>query len=332
MKYFIYLFLLFSLSFCSEKNTEIPEFYSHVDQTIWVVDDIENVMKHWRILGFDQIMYLDTVEVNLVGSKNKERVILALANLGGADITWIQPLDGKSVFSRFHDSYGDGALALVHRVVDPKDLKAELSRLRRTGMQVLEEIKITTGKGNLHYFIMDSYDQGKYFLGFVTGNERLDLSKELTAANLHGMRINQYAFAILDPEPVSEYWSRIGLPEFQLNHPELGKPHYYGRPADHDLMQGWQRHGSVAYEWCIPLRNPTVYDDHIKKHGEGIHHLAFSVKDMDVVLEDYVSKGYVVSMGGTWGEEGKRGSGRYEYLDLEHAGGLTMELLWNFSE
>lgn len=33
------------------------------------------------------------------------------------------------------------------------------------------------------------------------------------------------------------------------------------------------------------------------KHGEGIHHLAVYVDDMDQVLEDYTSKNYVISMG-----------------------------------
>jgi hypothetical protein len=50
---------------------------------------------------------------------------------------------------------------------------------------------------------------------------------------------------------------------------------------------------------------------------------------MDKVLDDYENKGYVNSMGGTWGEAGKPGSGRYEYIDLENAGGVTVELLWN---
>ncbi|HAQ19166.1 MAG TPA: hypothetical protein DCR40_08040 [Prolixibacteraceae bacterium] len=86
----------------------------------------------------------------------------------------------------------------------------------------------------------------------------------------------------------------------------------------------------MAYEWCIPVKRPIVYADHIKLHGEGIHHLAFSVNDMDKVLNDYESLGYKNSMGGTWGEKGKPGSGRYEYIELEKAGGVTMELLWNY--
>jgi catechol 2,3-dioxygenase-like lactoylglutathione lyase family enzyme len=146
------------------------------------------------------------------------------------------------------------------------------------------------------------------------------------------MKINQYAFAIRDPEPVSDFWHSMGLPELQISHPELGDAMYYGELTDHKLYQGWQRHGTVAYEWCIPVKPPIVYEDHIQKHGEGIHHLAFSVSDMDKVLSDYTSRGFVVSMGGTWGEKGKAGSGRYEYIDLEDSGGVTMELLWNFPE
>ena len=53
---------------------------------------------------------------------------------------------------------------------------------------------------------------------------------------------------------------------------------------------------------------------------------------MDAVLQDYTARNYTNTMGGTWGEEGKPGSGRYEYIGLEQAGGLTVELLWNYIE
>jgi len=53
---------------------------------------------------------------------------------------------------------------------------------------------------------------------------------------------------------------------------------------------------------------------------------------MDEVLDDFRERGFTVSMGGTWGEDGMPGSGRYEYIDLEWAGGLTLELLWNYNE
>jgi hypothetical protein len=78
------------------------------------------------------------------------------------------------------------------------------------------------------------------------------------------------------------------------------------------------------------LRNKwSVYDDYIRKHGDGILHLAFDVKEKDPVIKDFTEKGFTISQGGTWGETGKPGSDRYEYIDLEKADGVAVELLWS---
>lgn len=332
MKNTILILCLMVLYSCGKKSAvtiEIPDHFEQVDQVLWVVNDLTSTMSHWASLGFNQVIDLDTVDANMKMAGKTVRLRMAKANLGGANITWIQPLGEASVFSEFHNSYGDGAMSLVHRMESNETLQAELTRLSGIRLNIKEEINILTSKGYLYYVLIDTRDGGKYYLGFTCGNEDLKMMQELSHENFHNMKINQYAFAIRKPEKVSDYWHKIGLPEFQISNPVLGNTHYYGKITDHKLIQGWQRHGTIAYEWCIPVKPPIVYEDHINKHGEGIHHLAFNVDDMDKVLEDYRSKGYVVSMGGTWGETGKPGSGRYEYIDLEKAGGLTMELLWN---
>jgi 4-hydroxyphenylpyruvate dioxygenase-like putative hemolysin len=334
MKNITWILILLFLFSCGEKTTKVPVQFTHVDQVIWVINDLDNTISHWENLGFTQVINLDTVRANLTKAGKTVKLKLARANLGGANITWIQPLEGESVFSEFNKSYGDGAMSLVHRLDNNKEaLQDELKRLSGIGVKVKEEISIETAKeGNLYYVLMDTRDEGKYYLGYTCGNEDLQMIQGLSSENRLNLKINQYAFAIKNGNEkfVSAYWHKIGFPEFEINHPELGKKHYYGKPVNHDLIQGWQRQGDVSYEWCIPVTTPIVYDDHIKMHGEGIHHLAFTVEDMDKVLEDYKSKGYVVSMGGTWGEEGKPGSGRYEYIDLPNAGGVTMELLWSY--
>lgn len=332
MKYLIVPLLFICLCSCGRKTSKLPEYYKHVDQVLCVVDNLGNVINAWKTLGFEQVILFDEVDVKQLKSGRNLKVKMALTNLGGSNLVWIQPMEGESVFSQFHLSNGDGAMSLIHRIENPGALQKELKRLKKCDLSVLEEVEIAACKVNFHYFIMDSREQGKYNLGFVAGVDDQKIWQELVPANLHNLKINQYAFAIRQPEPVSEYWQKIGLPEFQINHPVLGNKHYFGTTVDHDLIQGWQRHGSVAYEWCIPVTTPIVYDDHIKRHGEGIHHLAFSTEDMDKVLDDFKSKSFLVSMGGTWGEEGKPGSGRYEYIDMEKAGGLTIELLWNFKE
>ncbi|MDF1574057.1 MAG: VOC family protein [Bacteroidales bacterium] len=311
---------------------DLPGAYQYVDQVLWVVSDAENTMVKYRELGFDQFRDLGTVEVKSWKTESVSMARLICANLGGAHVNWIQPLEGESVFNDFLIAHGDAAMSLVHRFPDVNELKEEIGRLEELGTGVLDQISMKTSEGELAYVLMNTEADGKYVLGFTYEDHGLAVHTALCDDNQLELRLNQYAFAIKDPKPVSAFWKRIGLPELEIRHPELGEPMYYGKPAGHELIQGWQRHGEIAYEWCIPVKPPIVYEDHIKLHGEGIHHLAFSVKDMDVVLEDFTSKGFVVSMGGTWGEKDKPGSGRYEYMDLEQAGGLTMELLWNYPE
>jgi hypothetical protein len=314
------------------KASDIPAVYNHVDQVLWVVSDVESAMESYQELGFSQIKDLGKVTATLESSGKRQKIRLVCANLGGAHVNWIEPLKGNSVFSDFLEENGDGAMSLVHRFPDDGSMEKEIDRLKNLGIGELERISIQTGNGELRFVLMDTRREGKFNLGFICDDDKTDMFRTLSAENRDGLKLNQYAFAIRDPEPVSTFWHQIGLPEFQINHPVLGETHYYGEIVDHQLIQGWQRHGDIAYEWCIPVKPPIVYEDHIQLHGEGIHHLAFSVEDMDQVLEDFTARGYVVSMGGTWGEKGKPGSGRYEYIDLEKAGGLTMELLWNYRE
>jgi len=324
------MLLLILFISCAEDRTSVPDHFKEVDQVIWVVKDLEMVISNWRNLGFKNIIDLDTLIAKVNSDGSSIPLKIAKANLGGANITWIPPLELNSLFGRFQSDYGDGAMSLVHRFKDKQSLSMEIDRLSRLGVDLLEEVTVTSPEGELYYIFMDTQDPGKYILAYTYGEADSRYFSTLNSDNLHHMRINQYAFAIRKEESVSTFWASVGQPEFQINYPELGNMHYYGEPTDHELIQGWQRHGTVAYEWCIPVKPPIVYDDHIRTHGEGIHHLAFTIDNMDEVLEDYESKGYVNSMGGTWGEKDRPGSGRYEYINLEGAGGVTMELLWNF--
>lgn len=314
------------------QSQDIPGCYKHVDQMFWVVNDMDRTIEAYKKLGFNQFADLEIVYIESKKIKSPTTARLVRANLGGAWVNWIQPMTGNSIFHEFIKENGEGAMSLVHRFPSKREMKQEVKRLSNLGVGVADKMTFISGAAEMEYVFLNTAEKGKYTLGFVYENQGMETFEDLEAENRNGLKLNQYAFAIVDPAPVSEFWSSLGLPELEIRHPELGDPMYYGEPADHDLNQGWQRHGDIAYEWCIPLKAPIVYDDHIKLHGEGIHHLAFSVADMDQVLDDYTARDFVVSMGGNWGEKGKPGSGRYEYIDLEKAGGVTMELLWSYRD
>ena len=105
---------------------------------------------------------------------------------------------------------------------------------------------------------------------------------------------------------------------------------YRGKPGAFEMKLGWQRHGDVAYEWILSTKGPDIYLDHMNSHGEGFHHLAFQVDDMDADIAWWEERGYEASMSGGWGEKGKQGSGRFTYVDIHSVGGTDVELLWSF--
>jgi catechol 2,3-dioxygenase-like lactoylglutathione lyase family enzyme len=133
-----------------------------------------------------------------------------------------------------------------------------------------------------------------------------------------------------DLERVSKFWARLGLPEMSFTHPALWDLRYHGQPGQFDAILGWQRHGSVVYEWIQPTAGPTTYVDHMNKHGEGLHHIAFTVTDIEQEKSRWSTIGFPTSQSGAWGERDQAGYGRFAYQDTHSIGGTEIELLWNY--
>jgi catechol 2,3-dioxygenase-like lactoylglutathione lyase family enzyme len=70
----------------------------------------------------------------------------------------------------------------------------------------------------------------------------------------------------------------------------------------------------------------------MEKHGEGFHHIAFEVPDLDAEVSRWNALGFPFVQGGAWGEKGKPGWGRFAYQDTHPIGGADVELLWNYRE
>lgn len=310
---------------------QVNSVYKKVDHILWVVHDLKKVQKGWIEIGFSEIEELKKVKLISHGLKeNKGTIKASIAHLGGANALWIQPLSGETIFSKYLNKNGEGAVALIHKVKDNEQLHELTQMLARANIGKIATYTLQTKTGDLKYTIMDTREKGKYYLGFVI-DERTG-SNAFEGNNQLNMKFTQYAFAIENEIPVSDFWASAGLPELEITHGAVTDKKYFERSADFDMKLGWQRHGSIVYEWCIPLKPPTVYADHIRMHGEGIQHFGFSVEDIDETMDFFVQKGYKISMSGGWGEKGKKGSGRFAYVDLSSIGGMTLELLWNFRE
>jgi hypothetical protein len=326
MKFIKYLLAFIFICQVKPNMAQIPDYYKEVDRVVWIVNDLQSVMNGWQSLGFTNMMDHGLVTMWNQPSGNLN-VYMASANFGGARITWIQPDSKNNLFSEFLSQGGDGAFSLMHRVPSFEVMQEELQRLKNLDIKPLMEGSVSTDDGPVNYVFLDTQHGGKYVLGLITGQDDM---ADFDGDNQLGMKFTQFAFAIDDPDPVSLFWAGLGFPPLEITHGETWGKEYYGKSADFDMKLGWQRHGNIVYEWCIPLKGPTVYADHIRTHGEGIQHFGFNVQDMDQAIAFFKDQGYDISMSGGWGEKGKPGSGRFAYVDTEKVGGETIELLWSY--
>jgi methylmalonyl-CoA/ethylmalonyl-CoA epimerase len=331
VKTMVLVFVAAMLGRAAMLYAQLPECYREVDHVIWVVGDLKSVVKGWKSMGFSGIR-----EINYITLKEERKPAIrakaAVANLGGLKVFWLEADKMGGVLKTFHDAHGDAILALVH-AAGGSEMEREINRLKDKGLDGGFIADFNTNLGDLHYYFAGTRPEGKYEIAVCSRNTGDALFSRIAGGeNEHGLTFNQYAFAIRDPAPVSQFWAGLGFPEMEITHPEVHDKAYFGRAAEFAMDLGWQRHGRIVYEWCIPLSGPTVYEDHIKARGEGVQHFGFNADNLDGVVSAWRSLGLRGSQSGGWGEKGKPGSGRFYYVDTTKFGGLTVELLWNYRE
>ncbi|HET8550836.1 MAG TPA: VOC family protein [Bryobacteraceae bacterium] len=314
--------LLIVLLAAAPALAQLPDFYKSVDRIVWVVDDLDRTVAAWKKTGMLVIADFGTMETEdtLRGQPIKARFRWAVGRFPNVTADFVQPLDGGSAYSEYLKKHGAGVFALIHRVPNAAALNAEVARMEKLGVGVLQR------QGDA-YVMLDTEPGGKYVLGLLN-DEPPPAPAPLPSAR----PVTQYAFAVRDLDAVSKYWSALGWPVMSTNDFTGPDRMYRGNPGRFTMRLGWQRHGKVPYEWILSTRGPNVYEDHLAKHGEGFHHLAFNVEDMDEATKKWESWGFAASQSGAWGERGKPGSGRYAYHDLHTAAGIDVELLWNYRE
>lgn len=308
----------------------LPDLYKSVHAVTWVVRDVEKTVAGWHKLGFTDIRIVGDVTFGDVRYRGKPATCIARVaegHLGDVAVQWIQPLEGTNAYSEFLARHGTGMFSLVHRAPSREALQAELERMKALGVGMLQsEAAPEAATPSLRTYL-DTEPQGKYALGLIYSPDAA-ADSPLTAAS--GRKVVQFAFTVRELEPVLEFWSRLGFTDKSITHPFLWDLRYHDQPGQFDADLGWQRHGRVVYEWVHPLKGPTVYLDHMEKHGEGFHHIAFQVDDLDQEVARWNALGFPFLQGGAWGEKGKAGWGRYAYQDTDAIAGAEVELLWNY--
>ncbi len=305
--------------------------YDHVVQVGWVVKDLDSVVDYWQMLGLRNIHragVMDFPDVIYRGKKTPLKLKMAFGDIGGVQIEWIQPVEGHSVYNEFLAKHGDGVHHLVYQMPSPAVMDEQIQYFKRRGVGVVQSGSWEGQKGEGRFAYLDTAPEGGGITLELTYNPDWPLGGETPRANEYPFnKINHYGFVVPDVRKVSAFWQRIGFGGLQIVHNVSLDRIYRGKPGKFEMDLGWNRAGELPLEWIQPTVGPSDYVEYQKEHGEGFHHLGFSVKDMNAAIAHLKAKGVNVSMSGAWDSNGSKG--RFAYLDTGQHGGVTVELIWN---
>jgi len=96
----------------------------------------------------------------------------------------------------------------------------------------------------------------------------------------------------------------------------------HGKPSDYDMDLRFARGdmGGLGFELIQPLKGRSIYDEFLEEKGEGFHHLAYMVEDVDAEIADMEKRGFKVI------QTGAMPNTKWAYLDTDKLGGMIIEL------
>jgi len=303
---------------------EMPDFYKKVNRVIWPVKNIDLPLQGWKMLGLSDVHEYGeiTFDAQYRGKAVSIGARVVTGSLGNLTVEMLQPEPGDNAFTAFLTHHGDGIFSIVHEVSTMEEMTKEIERMRGLGVGVLQRMTIAADSGPIQLTFFDTQAEGKYALGLIYW------PGGAPPAGAPG-KISHIAFVARQAEAVSDFWQKLGFPAMPKAHASPREDsRYHGKPLWLDFDVCWQRHTQFTYEWIIPPTDPpNLYADFLKTHGEGVQHLGVPVDDLEKSIAEYQKLGYTVAQSGAWGETGKKGSGRYAYMDTDSIGGVIAELI-----
>jgi len=306
--------------------------YGHVSSVVWVAKDLDAVLNYYEKLGLKDIQRTNVSDrTGLIyrGKPAPTTAKSAFGHIGGVLLEWIQPVTGTNLYTEFLERHGDGILALGFAVKSDQELEQQIQYFQSKGVQAVQRTQWTGPKGTGHGVYLDTAAQG----GGLTLALYYDPAgpTPAQAGTLENddpfTKIGHYACVVRDVKKVGDYWQSLGFGGLAVDHNVSVNRFYRGQPGQFEMDLGFWRFGDAPFEWVQSTLGPNIYEEYLREHGEGFHHLGFTVQDMDAALKMLGAKGAPSSMGGGW--DTPKSKGRFAYLDTDSHGGVTLELIWN---
>jgi methylmalonyl-CoA/ethylmalonyl-CoA epimerase len=134
----------------------------------------------------------------------------------------------------------------------------------------------------------------------------------------------QVATVVRDLETaLKRHWEVFGVGPWDIweFNPDTVKDYIYrGKQATHSCLIACAWSGNTQVELIQPVSGYSIYNEHLDKHGELLHHIKLFYADTKKAAADFTARGYPVIQSGRYDED------EHYYLDTERDFGYILEL------
>jgi methylmalonyl-CoA/ethylmalonyl-CoA epimerase len=137
----------------------------------------------------------------------------------------------------------------------------------------------------------------------------------------------QVGVVVKDLRKTSTYLTSLGMGSFPSSNPPPGLRFYLrGIPLNTKMEASFTAMGGIDIELIQPVEGLSPHQEFLDVKGEGIHHIAFGVQNIDEVLANYARQGIGVNF------SAKARGGGCAYIDTHLIGGINIELLYGYQK
>jgi methylmalonyl-CoA/ethylmalonyl-CoA epimerase len=309
-------------------HAQLPEGYQTINRVTWLSQNIDAILPTWIALGMTKVHKYANIQA--MGTDHGKAATMvtrqATGRLGNLTVNFLQPAAGQwNSYNEFLKKHKDGIFAVVHEVPTKEAMDQEIQRMASLGARVLQQVTFEIDHTPVTYTYFDTEPQGKYVLGLVYWPSG-------APKPLEQKTVSHLGLVVRDAAAVRDFWQKLGLPGFELEHATpRDDSRYRGQPLSLAFEVGFQRLGAISYEWIEPPSTPAnIYEDFLRRHGEGIQHIGMPADDLSKATAAYEKLGFAVWQAGAWGDVGHPNSGQYRYMDTDKIGGVSVELIHTY--
>lgn len=136
--------------------------------------------------------------------------------------------------------------------------------------------------------------------------------------------VQQVCIVVKDIDRAIEYYtSTFGMGPFSVLDVDMEGVLLRGKPTSAKIKVAFTDSGPLQIELIQPVEGKSIYTEFLDSKGEGLHHLAFQVDDLDALLADLAKEGIKP----IWQQRLPQFGIAFAYLNTDRIGGVIFELI-----